>query len=300
MRLVTVVLVVAALAAGLTALLAKVWLDRQAAGRARPEAPALVEVLVAAREIPAGVALAAADLRYDGWPAAAVTPRLLVRRAGDDPKAQFIGQTVRRPLAEGEPFSAAATFRPDGSGVLAGLLMPGMRAVSIAITNSSAVSGFITPGDRVDIVLAADLQRATEGDRQQGGGGSAFMLRYVAETVLTDIKVLAIDQQIARGRDGGAQQGKTATVEVSPKQAELLSAAGMLGSLQLVLRGLQSATPAAAPTEPDPGFTSDAEASKALQVMLGARSMSNKRERSGGTSVQINRAGQVTSEGFAR
>ena len=138
MRLVTIVLVVAALAAGLTALLAKAWLDRQAEGQLHPDAAALVEVLVAAREVAPGTVLAADDLRYDGWPASAVTPRLLVHRPDDDPKAKFLGQVVRRPLAEGEPFSPAATFRQDSAGVLAGLLAPGMRAVSIAITNPSA------------------------------------------------------------------------------------------------------------------------------------------------------------------
>jgi len=303
MRPVFIVLVVAALAAGLTAFLAKSWLEGQATGAARQEAPATAEILVAARDVAAGTVLQADDLRYDKWPVEAVSPRLVVRTGGEDAKAAFLGQMVRQSLFEGLPFSPAAIFRTDTVGVMAGLLAPGMRAVSISITNPSAVSGFITPGDRVDVVLAADLQRANEGgDRTPSGG---FMARYVAETVLSDIKVLAIDQQIARGRDGAAIQGKTATVEVTPKQAEILTAAGMLGSLQLVLRGQPDpkavSAPAPVAAAEEMGFTSDAEVSKALQVLLGAKAMSKSERpsRSGGV-VQINRAGQVSNQGFDR
>lgn len=291
MRPVAMVVVVAALAALLTAFLAKSWLDRQTQP---PQAAveSVTEILVASRDLAAGAVIQADDLRYETWPLTAVTPRLVVRHGSEDAKAGFVGQMARRAVAEGEPVTLQITLRSDAMGALAAMLTPGMRAVSIAITNTSAVSGFVTPGDRVDVVLGTDMQRINEGERQTGGAG--IMMRFAAETVLSDVRVLAIDQQVARGRDGAAIQGKTATIEVTPKQAELLTTAGMLGTLQLVLRG--QAGPEMV-RDGELGFTADAEASKALQVVLGAKAMA-KRPRGGGSTVQINRAGQITAQGF--
>ena len=306
MRPIVIVLVVAALAAGLAGILAKAWLDRQVATSSAVPAPAVTDVLVTTREVEAGSVIASGDLRYESWPNSVISPRLVVRRPGEDPKAQMIGQVARRTLTEGEPFTAAATFRQDNSGILAGILAPGMRAVSIAITNSSAVSGFITPGDRVDIVLATDLQRAVEAaDRPAGGGGP--ILRYASETILSDVRVLAIDQQITRAHDGTAIQGKTATVEVTPKQGEILTTAGMIGTLQLVLRGLpdgKAVPPPLADGEAATGFTADTETSKALQAEVEGKTKPAEPAAvhggGGGGDVKINRAGIITSEGFAR
>ncbi|MDO8608759.1 MAG: Flp pilus assembly protein CpaB [Phaeospirillum sp.] len=306
MRPIAIVLVVAALAAGLTGILAKAWLDRQAATSSASESLAVTEVLVTAREVAAGSVIVSDDLRYESWPNSLITPRLVVRgTGGEDPKAQLVGQVARRMLTEGEPFTAAATFRQDSAGVLAGVLAPGMRAVSIPITNPSAVSGFVTPGDRVDIILATDMQRAVDNaDRQSAASGS--ILRFAAETVLADIRVLAIDQQIVRGRDGAAIQGKTATVEVTPKQGEILTTAGLIGTLQLVLRGLPDGNAAKpSPDEPpEQGFTADTETSKALQALVEGKIKKAEPVKAsssgGGATVKINRAGTITSEGFAR
>lgn len=303
MRPIVIIVVVAALAAGGTAMLAKSWLDRQEARRAKAaDEPAVVEILVIGRDVPSGATLAADDLRYESWPKAAVAPRLVVRRPGEDSKAAFVGMIARRPLVEGEPVSAATTFRPEASGVLAGLLAPGMRAVSIAITNPSAVSGFITPGDRVDVVLATDIKKAEEGVNVEGGSG--LLLRYGAETVLADLRVLAIDQQITRGRDGAPIQGKTATLEVTPKQAEILTVAGMVGSLQLSLRpqrGDTSSSAAAAPAE-TLDFTADLEAGKVLQAVVGFKPKAERAPAAapGPKGVRVNRAGLVSSEGVGR
>ncbi|MBI5165408.1 MAG: Flp pilus assembly protein CpaB [Magnetospirillum sp.] len=288
--------VVAALAAGMAAFLAKRWVDAESNRQAQMGAP-MVEVLVAAREIPVGSVLQAADLRYDRWPTAAVTPRLVVRHGNDDPKLKHIGLVARRALGEGEPFSATAAFRQDGSGVMAGMLGPGMRAVSISITNASGVSGFITPGDRVDVVLAADFSKTDSADVAKG---SAPMARFAAETVLEDVRVLAIDQQIvAKNKDSAAMTGKTATVEVTAKQAEVLVTAGMMGQLSLVLRSVVRVPDGQA--EPAPlgreEFTTDVEASRALQSVRGEARKPPPRAESG-PSIRVNRAGSVSSKGM--
>ncbi|MBC7908513.1 MAG: Flp pilus assembly protein CpaB [Rhodospirillaceae bacterium] len=294
MRPIAVVLVVVAMVfAGMTAFVAKRWLDVQSS-RKPAEVAATLDVLVVAHDVAAGAPLTDGDLRYDPWPASAAAERFVVRKPGDDPKAKFIGQVARRPLTEGEPFTPASSFKQDGAGVLAGVLKSGMRAVSVAITNASAVSGFVAPGDRVDVVMAADFQRA---DSQAGGKGGGIV-RYAAETILADVKVLAIDQQMAKGKDGAAIVGKTATLEVTPKQAEVLTAAGMVGQLSLVLRGLAS-------EQTEPGqparvpFTSDTEASKAMQALMGGAAKPKSAPRSGGGSgVVINRAGDISNKSF--
>jgi pilus assembly protein CpaB len=313
MRPVVIVMAVAVAAASLTALLAKHWVDRQTAKPVAEQTETMKEVLVVAHDVTSGTVLQSGDLRYDKWPQSAVSDRLIVRQDDADIKAQFVGQVARRALAEGEPVSKAVLFGTDMSGILAGMLAPGMRALSIAITNTSAVSGFITPGDRVDIVLAADFQNTVQREREKGEGSSVIQ-RYAAETVLTDVKVLAIDQQVARGHDGAAMQGKTATVEVTPKQAELLTAAELVGNLQLVLRGLPpaeqgpqtvaaaevatatSAVVEPATTEPTANFTGDTQASKALGSLVGQAPTPAKKS-SGGTVIHINRAGQISVEG---
>ncbi len=282
--LVAVVAVVAALA---TAFLAQRWVAGQSARPVAVEKPATAEVLVVAREVAPGVALVDDDLRYETWPAA-TAERFLVRRAGEDPKAKHLGAVPRRALTEGEPFQESAVTRTD-AGLLAVVLEPGMRAASVAITNASAVSGFIAPGDRVDVVLAADFARADEDAVGKGGP----IVRYAAETVLTDVKVLAIDQQMARGKDGAAIQGKTATIAVSPKQAEILAAAEMLGQLSLVLRPQDTSVAEAAPLPGARPYTPDIEASQAMRALTGGAPAA-----SGGVGIRINRAGVVSTRSF--
>ncbi|CAA7625883.1 Flp pilus assembly protein CpaB [Magnetospirillum sp. UT-4] len=283
---VIVLMAVAVAAASATAFLAQRWVSTQAARPVATQAAPVAEVLVVAREVAAGTALAEADLRYEPWPANAAQ-RFVARKPGEDPRAQMVGLVTRRALAEGEPFTQAAAAKPD-AGLLAGLLAPGMRAVSVAISNASAVSGFVAPGDRVDVVMAADFQRADQDSVGKGGP----IVRFAAETVLRDVKVLAIDQQIARGKDGAAIQGKTATIEVSPKQAEAMIAAGMMGQLSLVLRP-QAREEEAPETTAMASFTADIEASKAMRALNGEPRTSN-----GGGGVRINRAGTVSTGSY--
>lgn len=286
---VAVVAFVAVIAALATAFLAQRWVAGQTARPVAAQPAPTAEVLVVAREVAAGSSLTADDLRYEAWPVANAQ-RFLVRTAADDPKTRFLDTVARRPLSEGEPFSEAAVATPN-AGLLAVLLEPGMRAASIAITNASAVSGFINPGDRVDVVLAADFQRA---DQDAAAKGGAF-LRYASETVLTDVKVLAIDQQFAKGKDGAAIEGKTATIAVTPKQAEIIATAGLFGQLSLVLRAqTEPDLPPDPNAKPDPHpFTADVEASRAMKAMTrGGRAPG------GGTGIRINRAGVVSTRSF--
>ena len=111
MRPLVLVLIIAALAAGLAAFLAKTWLQREADAQTGAGA-AVTEVLVVAREVPAGAMLAPEDLRFQRWPTQALTPRLVVRKEGEDVKAPYLGMTVRHTLTEGEPFSPSKPSAP--------------------------------------------------------------------------------------------------------------------------------------------------------------------------------------------
>ncbi|OIQ97907.1 SAF domain protein [mine drainage metagenome] len=293
MRPATLVTIVAVLAAGITALLAKSWLDRQTAPR--PAAANSVAVVVLARAVPPGAALTADDLRDEPWPAALVPPRLIRENGRGDAKAAYVGRRARRALEAGEPLDAEALSDQGDLGALAALLHPGMRAVSVSITNASAVSGFITPGDHVDVVLAADLSRTLEGNHPRPGQA---VLRYASETVLTNVRVLAIDQALSRAKDGETRQGKTATLEVSPVQAQTLATADLLGSLDLVLRGRAAAPGAvAAPTAAAPPFSADLAVSDALRHMVGQLAPPAAPHHAARAAIQINRAGVITAQG---
>jgi len=289
--IVLILMVIGLVTAVLTAFLAKRWLEPA------PTAPVdVAEVLVAARPVAMGTVLQGGDLRYDKWAPAAVNPLVSVKTPTDDPAARFSGSVVRVPLAEGEALTQAAVFKQDSSGLMAGLLAPGMRAVSIAISNPSAVSGFVTPGDRVDIMLAADIAKSES-------TANGPIVHYASETVLKDVRVLAIDQQIVRGHESPAMQGKTATVEVTPKQAEILTTAALIGQLSLVLRGIAKAEGADQDDKADKlPFTADTEASKALfaihsgafQPDAPAAAPAAPR----GHPVKINRGGDITSKTY--
>jgi pilus assembly protein CpaB len=113
--------------------------------------------------------------------------------------------------------------------------MPGMRAVAIAITVESGAGGFLLPNDRVDVILTHDVT-----------GGSAPQKIFMADTILRDVRLLAIDQsaEIAPGAETETQfkVGKTATLELSPPHAELLQRAVASGTVSLVLRSLGDST----------------------------------------------------------
>ena len=227
----------------------RTWLPARPVGptaKAAPVAPPPVRlVLVARQAIGRGHVLKSSDLRWQPWPAADTEPSYVVRGKRKIP--EFYGYVARRPIGEGEPISGADIVDPGKQGALAAALPPGRRAISVDIREENAASGLIMPGDDVDLLLALPVPTPDNGDSDKPSGD-----RYAVQTVLSNIRVLAIDQEIV-GRDGGAIIGKTATLEVTPKQAEIVALAGDMaqgtGNLRLALRSL---VPAAA-ASPVPG-----------------------------------------------
>lgn len=229
---------IALLMSGATVVVSQHWLQsavRQATDRARAEAPArtapTTAVLVAASALPTGATITPGSLRWQAWPTNVSTDAYLTE--ANTRLDQLNGAVVRSDLIAGEPVAAGVLLQPRDGGVLAAVLEPGYRAVTITVTAASAVAGFVMPGDRVDLILSRD----------NGAGGSARP-NFVSETVLTDLRVLGADQ---RGADAKKEVAapQTVTLEVTPKGAEVIAVAGELGKLSLSLRSLATGAPSA-------------------------------------------------------
>ena len=256
MRITAIIVIVVALAiSGLTFYLVQNYLDGQSTqAEAKVEAIPSVQVVVASRDLPAGTILQDGDSRWQAWPDQSLDPNFIVQREGQDAGQidEFIGTVVRRGFTAGEPLTFVRVFKREEAGFMSGALTPGMRALSVRINAVTGASGFITPGDYVDIILTQDLRQS---DQDQLGP----KFQRASETILRDVRVLAIDQS-ADDLEGAILVGQTATLEVTPKHAEILSVAGAMGSLSLALRSLTPGNIA------DSGstFTSDLDVSAAL------------------------------------
>ncbi|MEO8300576.1 MAG: Flp pilus assembly protein CpaB [Rhizomicrobium sp.] len=189
-------------------------------------AMAMSEVLVASTNLTPGQALTAEQVRWEKWPTSTVDPSFITHAAAGDEEQAVKGTVVRAMILPGQPITKTAIVRGDASGFMAATLSEGMRAVSISINTDSGAGGFILPNDRVDVILT------------RKSSGSA---RGSAKTILSNLRVLAVDQTFKQEKDTRTVVGKTATVEVSPEQAETISAAGMSGQLSLSLRPLSEA-----------------------------------------------------------
>ncbi|HLN25181.1 MAG TPA: Flp pilus assembly protein CpaB [Patescibacteria group bacterium] len=304
MRPIVIILIAVALGiAGLTAvLLSRYVADQRAQTVVAPQiaGPATEDVLVAAVDIKPGTIIKAEDIRYEAWPSVALDGRFVRRGGAEDPKAGFVGAIAKRALMTGEPMSPQAVFRQDEAGLLSGLLSPGMRAVSIPVTPNNSVSGFILPNDHVDILLNIDVRAATPEADKAGMGGD--MARYASEILLSDVRVIAVDDKLARADAATNMTAKTMTLELTPKDAEMVLTATRLGELNLVLRSL---APGAAGDAPPVGYTADVETSRALQAAMGqggagAHPSSKAAPPSGGDiEVRINRAGSTSTQSFS-
>jgi pilus assembly protein CpaB len=131
---------------------------------------------------------------------------------------------VRVPLYAGQPITTMAIVHGASAGFMAAQLQPGMRAVSITISVDSGAGGFILPNDRIDLMLTTK--------------GTENPPRVRVKTILSDVRVLAVDQTFKEDKDTKTVVGKTATLELTPEQAEMVAAAQNTGSLSLSLRGL--------------------------------------------------------------
>ncbi len=223
-----VVLGVALAAGGVAAMLASGHHD--APPPAAPPPPlATVDVLVAKNDLERGHVIADGDVDWQTWPAASANPTFVKKTERPDAVHQFSSAIVRIPVASGEPIRDPAVVFAKGSGFLAAVLPKGKRAVAMEVSAENAAGGFILPDDHVDVVL-------TRREKAQQANGSAD--KVVSETILRNIRVLAIDQAVEEKAGQKVVVGKTSTLELTPDQAETLQLARQQGTLTLALRSL--------------------------------------------------------------
>lgn len=243
-----VVLTIAIGAGGIAAFLAS-GSDKPATPTAAPVAQIqTIDVLVAKSDIGLGQSVKPDDLQWQSWPAS-ITSSTFIRR-GDRPEAvnQVAGSIARAPFIAGEPIREQKLVKADGSGFMAAILPTGMRAVSTEISPETGAGGFILPNDRVDVILS---KRERNPDHPNAGDV------VNSEIILSNIRVLAIDQA-PKEKDGQTTVvGKTVTLELKPEQAETLARSRQTGTLSLALRSIADVNVAEVKTDDRPSGRGD-------------------------------------------
>jgi pilus assembly protein CpaB len=225
-----VFLLLAVIVAGTTAFLARAWLQAERAAIAaqiaapKPAAAPSVQVLVARNALRTGQLIKPEDLRWQAWPQGALPQTYIIE--GKRQLTDFVGAVARTPFRVGQPIVDTDIVMPGSRGFLAAVLRPGLRAVSVPATATSAVSGFIYAGDRVDVLLTHTLN---------GPNGQ----HSATETILRNARVIAMDQKLDFAPGDKPDVAKTATLELTAKQTEIVTLGVKMGDLSLVLRSLQ-------------------------------------------------------------
>lgn len=193
------------------------------------------DILSASADIPFGGRLSSANIKWKQWPKEAMSPEYVTREDRPDALEEFGAGVARAPIYVGEPISERRVVMVGDKGLMSGLLTPGMRAVATEISTESASGGFIQPGDHVDIILTVEVEEPPLPGQTRGKDV------FESSTVFSNVRVLAIDQTFDIDEEGGASiEGSTATLELSPGDAELLQVAIASGDLSMVLRPIGS------------------------------------------------------------
>lgn len=201
-----------------------------------PPAPTIVEtqvktteVLVAGSDISVGQIVNEGNLRWVAWPSEAAGRGYVTKQGGGQQKMRDLsGSIARSALLAGEPINPLKLIKAGQGGVLAAVLPAGMRAVSTKISPASAAGSLILPMDHVDVILIREM-------RGKNGGQD-----YVSDTLFRNVRVIAVGQQIEtkEGKKSADSDAKTATLELTPRQAEMLALANKMGEITLTLRSV--------------------------------------------------------------
>jgi pilus assembly protein CpaB len=221
------VLLLAAGAAGVVALMVRGMVGggaKQAEAKVQPPPLEVAQVLVAATRLEPGKAVTADAVHWQGWPVKAIDPSFIRQTPGATPASIVEGMVVRAPMVAGEPVTFAKIVKSQGGGIMAATIAPGMRAISIPVSVAAVAGGFILPNNRVDIIVTMVV-----GDNPKRG---------MTRTVLSDVRVAAIDQAADRPDQKAVSDVRTVTLEVTPEQANTIATAQAMGTLSLTLRSL--------------------------------------------------------------
>ncbi|WP_213270855.1 Flp pilus assembly protein CpaB [Hyphomonas sp.] len=192
-----------------------------------------IKVLTARRDFNIGERIMADDLEWSVWPEKGVVEGQFVETKAPGAIEEVTGAVVKMPIYKLEPVMPQRIVKRGEAGLLPVLMAADMRAMSVGITPESASGGFILPNDRVDLILTYE-QTPTPTNGLQSS-------RTVAQTILQNVRVLAIDQAYAPAAGETEESnriGQTATLEVTPEEAELVALSQNRGELSLALRPL--------------------------------------------------------------
>lgn len=239
MRAIIIGLVVVAIVlAGGTAYLLRDYLSSMQAEleAQKPVAPT-TRVLVAASDMPVGTVINANNTEWLKWPKDEVPEGFIEETPDDNPldKITKDKHIARRGFVKGQPITMDRLYKSDDPGFLRGALTPGMRAVAVRTAADNAASGFILPGDRIDLLLTHSMAVQL---KDQVTDKPVPAIETTSETILENLHVLAVDQRVSEF-EGGAAVGKTILLEVSPEQAQVIETAKVMGTLTLVLRSAE-------------------------------------------------------------
>jgi pilus assembly protein CpaB len=260
------------LVAGLV--LSAVWLDQIRRSTVEEKAPEAIKpaVLVTVHSIPAGTLLRQGDFFWRETGAGDIGAGNIVR--GRASESEYFGAITRRDFASNEPLIAGELVKSGDRQFLAGVLKPGTRAVSIPVDASQSASGLALPGDYVDVILTQSF----------GETAADPARRSVGETVLHDIRVIAVDQSLGpAAKSGTAERGvfgaesrvpKTVTLELNERQAEILFVGTQLGRLNLSVRSLERPDPGEIDRRRAPAVTWASDVSPALMQLARKQSQS--------------------------
>ncbi len=216
-----------------------------ASGNRQPEAPnvvappplATVEVLVAKTDLGTGQVVGEGDIGWQTWPAASANSSFIRKTDRPDAIKDFVGAIVRTPVSSGEPIRDSKVVVAKGGGFMAAILPHGMRAIALDVSPETGAGGFILPNDHVDVLLTR---------RDRAAEKITGVEKFVSDTILKNVRVLAVDQAVEEKDGQKVVVGKTATIELDPQQAETLALSRQIGTISLTLRSLldsQSPTP---------------------------------------------------------
>ena len=215
------------------------------------------EVLVAAKDLSLGDITKQSDFRWQTWPADSVTPMFITKVEGNAGLSSVAGAVVRSPIAGGEPITRKKLVKAGDGGVLAAILPSGKRAVSTRIKEETSAGRLILPNDHVDVILTRRLHAGSGGQEE-----------FASDTLFHNIRVLAVGQQIEtkeNGKKAAEGAANTATLELSPRQAEMLAQANSMGEISLSLRSIADGDPKTPTADADP-FATNTERNSEVRV----------------------------------
>ncbi|WP_315919209.1 Flp pilus assembly protein CpaB [Mesorhizobium sp. SP-1A] len=191
---------------------------------------ALQDVLVLSGDVPMGDTLGG-KIRWEKWPSDGVNANFITRANEPDAADKLKDSVARMAMYAGEPLRRSKLIG-EGQSFMSSILPSGMRAVATSINADTSAGGFILPNDFVDVIMTR------KADASAGGAGG-----FITETILKNIRVLAIDQTIQEDEEGKKTRvGQTATLELTPQQAEIITVAQQMADrLTLALRPVADA-----------------------------------------------------------